>query len=157
MQKLKMDRAQVTKLVRSAVSRLVEEQPALLNLDVTERSLSHHVAVYLAESVPSSLDVDVEYNRHGADPKRLRLPRRTALDSELRATTVFPDIIIHKRNRDTANLLVLEVKKPGEPLDYDELKLKAFRRELRYQHTGHLILGRNGKGKIVRRLKWLDA
>ncbi len=147
----------MTRLVESAVSRLVEEQPALLELDVTERALSHHLALYLAQSVPPPFDVDVEYNRHGADPKRLRLPRRKALDREMRATTVFPDILVHRRNTDEANLLVLELKKPGEPLDYDNLKLRAFRRELGYRHTGHLILGRDDNGRVVRRLEWVDG
>lgn len=152
-----MDREEITRLVQGAVSRLVEEQPALLELDVTERSVSHHLAVYLAESVPPEFDVDVEYNRHGAEPKRLNLPPRTTLDCELRATTVFPDIVIHRRNTDAANLLVLEVKKPGEPLEYDDLKLRAFRRELGYQHTGHLVLGLDGNGTLVRQLKWADG
>jgi hypothetical protein len=152
-----VDRAEITKLVESAVSRLVEEQPALLELDVTERALSHHLALYLAQSVPPPFDVDVEYNRHGAEPKRLRLPRRKALDRELRATTVFPDILIHRRNTDDANLLVLELKKPGEPLAYDNLKLRAFRREFGYRHTGHLILGRDDRGGVVRRLEWVDG
>ena len=154
---LKVDRAEITELVESAVSRLMKEQPELLDLDVTERALSHHLALYLAQSMPPSFDVDVEYNRHSADPKRLRLPRRKALDRELRATTVFPDILVHRRNTDDANLLVLELKKPGEPLDYDNLKLKAFRRELGYRHTGHLILGRNDNGIVVKRLEWVDG
>jgi hypothetical protein len=152
-----MDRPEITKVVESAVSRLVEEQPLLLELDVAERSLSHHLALYLAQGVPAEYDVDVEYNRHGIDPKRLDLPPREACDRELRATTVFPDILVHKRNTDTANLLVLEVKKPGEPLEYDTLKLRAFRRELGYQHTGHLVLGLDAQGALVRQLRWVDS
>jgi hypothetical protein len=106
--------------------------------------------------IPDTLDVDVEYNRHFADPKRLYLPPRRALDRELRATTVFPDIFVHKRNTDASNLLVLEVKKPGEDLAYDEVKLRAFRRELGYVHTGHVILGNDSEGRLVREVVWLD-
>jgi len=152
-----MDRAEVTKIIEAALDRLVAEQPELLDLQVTERALSHHLAVYLARQVPPEFHVDVEYNRHRADPKRLHLPPRKALDREIRATTVFPDIVVHKRNRDDSNLLVLELKKPGEPLDYDNLKLRAFRNELGYRHTAHLIFGRDAAGTLVKRLEWVDG
>lgn len=89
-----MDRHTVTQLVERAVASLVEKEPELLDLDVSERALAHRLACYISELVPSGLSVDVEYNRHRADPKRLDLPRRDALDRELRATTVFPDIIV---------------------------------------------------------------
>ena len=139
------------------MGQLIEEQATLLDLDVTERALSHHLAIYLSEIVPDGYDVDVEYNRHGATPKRLNLPPRNALDRELRATTVFPDILVHKRNTDEDNLLVLELKKPGEALEYDELKLRAFRHELGYRHTAHIIVGRDTSGQIVREIIWRDG
>jgi hypothetical protein len=151
-----MERAEIAGIVDRAIDRLIREQPELLDLGVTERALSHHLATYIRMLIPNSLDVDVEYNRHFADPKRLQLPPRRALDRELRATTVFPDILIHKRNTDERNLLVLEMKKPGEDLAYDEIKLRAFRRELGYLHTGHVILGTDTEGRLVREVIWLD-
>lgn len=59
----------------------------------------------------------------------------TALDREIRATAAFPDILVHERNTDANNIVVLELKKPGEDIAYDELKLQAFREELGYVHT----------------------
>ncbi len=151
-----MDRASVAAILDTALSRLIEEQPKLLELGVTERALSHHLARYLAHLVPGGYDVDVEYNRHGEDPKRLNLPPRRALDRELRATTVFPDILVHKRNTDEDNLLVLEMKKPGEDLGYDEIKLKAFRAELGYTHAAHIVLGKEN-GTVIRSVIWVDG
>ena len=151
-----MDRTSVAAIVDTALCRLIEEQPELLELGVTERALSHHLARYLAHLVPAGYDVDVEYNRHGEDPKRLNLPPRRALDRELRATTVFPDILIHKRNTDERNLLVLEMKKPGEGLEYDEIKLRAFRAELGYTHAAHIILGKDN-GHVIRSVIWIDG
>lgn len=151
-----MNRTSVAAIVDTALSRLIKEQPELLELGVTERALSHHLACYLAHLVPVGYDVDVEYNRHGEDPKRLSLPPRHALDRELRATTVFPDIVIHMRNTDKRNLLVLEMKKPGEGLEYDELKLKAFRTELGYVHAAHIILGKDN-GTVIRSVVWVDG
>jgi len=151
-----MDRAKISAIIDHALQQLIEEQPALLELDLTERALSHHLAVYIAQQIPD-YDVDVEYNRHGGNPKRLDLPPRTALDREVRATTVFPDILVHKRDTDKHNLLVLELKKPGGDLKYDELKLRAFRRELSYPHTAHVIIGREPDGTLVREVVWVDG
>lgn len=152
-----MDRIDISAIVDQALQRLIDEQPALLDLDVTERALSHHLARYLHGLVPGGYDVDVEYNRHGEIPKRLNLPPRKALDRELRATTVFPDILVHKRDTDDDNLLVLELKKPGEDLAYDELKLRAFRHELGYKHAAHVVVGRDGNGKVIRQVIWVDG
>jgi len=150
-----MNREQITALVVHAIHRIVDAERELLDRNVSERALAHHLARFIREGVPATYHVDVEYNRHLDDPKRLQLPRRDALDDELRATTVFPDIIVHVRGTDEHNLLVLEVKKPGEPLEYDEHKLRAFRRELNYQHAAHVILGRTGD-TIIREVIWVD-
>ena len=152
-----MNRAEATEIVEWALGQLVEKQPELLELDVTERALSHHLAVYISQRVPPGLSTDVEYNRRNADIKHLRLPPRDALDHEIRATTVFPDVLVHKRDSDDHNLLVLELKKSRKDIAYDALKLLAFREELGYLHTGHVILGRNASGEIVRELIWVDA
>ncbi len=154
-----MTREEATALVNAAIDLLVQNDSALLDLGVTERSLSHRLAHYMALSpvVQPPLTVDCEYNRHFGDPKRLNLPPRDALDREIRATTVFPDILVHERNSDTNNLIVLELKKPGEGIAYDELKLRAFREELGYIHTAHVILGRTANNALVREVRWVDG
>src|SRR5262245_57854112 len=115
-----MTRQEAIQLVDDAIDLLIQNDSELLELGVTERSLSHKLAHYMALSgtVQPPLTVDCEYNRHFGDPKRLNLPPRQALDREIRATTVFPDILVHERNADANNLLVLELKKPGEGLAY---------------------------------------
>ena len=154
-----MTREEATALVNTAIDQLVQNDSALLDLDVTERSLSYRLAHYIALSpfVQPPLTVDCEYNRHFGDPKRLNLPPRNALDREIRATTVFPDVLVHERNCDRNNLIVLELKKPGEDIGYDELKLRAFREELGYTHTAHVILGRSSNNVLVRQVRWVDA
>jgi len=151
-----MDRASIATIVDRALTELIDEQPELLDLGVTERALSHHLANYIAKAIDWAYHVDVEYNRHFETPKRLNLPPRDALDREIRATTVFPDILLHRRNSDDGNLLVLEMKKPGEDLAYDDLKLRAFRSELGYTHTAHVILGRANQ-EVVREVIWIDG
>lgn len=159
MAKFAMTREEAAALVNSAIDQLVQNDSALLDLGVTERSLSYRLAHYLALStaVRPPLTVDCEYNRHFGDPKRLNLPPRNALDREVRATTVFPDILVHERNTDVNNLIVLELKKLDEDLAYDELKLRAFRDELGYAHTAHVILGRTTTNVLVRKVIWVDG
>jgi hypothetical protein len=151
-----MNRDEIDVLVKGAITRVVDSERELLDRNVSERALTHHLARFLRERVPRPLVVDVEYNRHGDDPKRLLLPRRNAEDDELRATTVFPDIIVHVRGTDDHNLLVLEVKKPGEAIEYDERKLRAFREQLHYRHAAHVILGQDADNEIIQRVIWID-
>lgn len=154
-----MTREEAATLVNSAIDQLLQYDAALLALDITERSLSHQLAHYMALSkiIRPPLAVDCEYNRHFGDPKRLKLPHRRALDREIRATSVFPDILVHERNTDTNNLVVLELKKPGGDISYDELKLRAFREELGYVHAAHVILGNTADGMLVREVTWVDG
>lgn len=146
-----MVRDRIQKALDNAIKSLLDKQPELLALDVTERALSHHLAIYIAEHFPD-FDVDVEYNRDGIDPKRLDLPERGAAEDDIKARTVFPDIIVHKRNTDI-NFLVLEMKKSrdDDDISHDNLKLKAFKRELGYEHAAHVILGPNAQEII-----WVD-
>ena len=154
-----MTRDEAAVLVDTAIDQLLLHDLPLLDLDVTERALSYKLAHYisLSDAIRPPLTVDCEYNRHYGDPKRLNLPSRQAIDREIRATTVFPDILVHERNKQENNLLVLELKKPGEDIAYDRLKLLAFRRELRYPHTAHVILGRADDGTITRQVHWVDG
>lgn len=152
-----MDRESADRLVRAAIERLIAEQPELLSLDVSERSLTHHLANYIAASVGDGLNVDIEYNRHHSDPKRLKLSHRRSTDHELRATTVFPDIVVHQRDSDRRNMIVLEVKKLGESLEYDQLKLEGFRDQLGYENAGHVVVGAASAGNPVFELTWLEG
>lgn len=151
-----MDREEVSALVDAAIARVIDSEHELLDRNVSERALTHHLARFLREGVPRPFVVDVEYNRHIDDPKRLLLPPRQAADDELRATTVFPDIIVHVRGTDDHNLLVLEVKKPGGDLEYDAKKLTAFREQLHYRHAAHVILGHNANEDTVQEVIWAD-
>ena len=151
-----MTRQDAIALVQTAIDQMLLHDADLLALDVSERAMAHQLARHMSRNVDPPLSVDCEYNRDGVDPKRLVLPRRTALDDEVRATTVFPDVIVHQRNDPHHNHLVLEIKKPGEDLAYDERKLRAFRRELGYRHAAHLILGQDSRGEVQRQLIWVD-
>lgn len=85
----------------------------LLKHDVHEISITHKLAIYLRSEFPR-YNIDIEYNRHGRSTKRI--PPRT-LEGEFNRTRnepgdlVRPDIVIHKRDNDLSDLLVIEAKK----------------------------------------------
>jgi hypothetical protein len=111
--------------VEGALKRLLKEDAVLISDDVNERSITHHLAIYLKQEF-ADRDVDVEYNRNLGFIKRLRLdpPQPSADDTD--AVTVYPDVIVHKRDT-TNNLLVVEVKKAGcGGIEFDIRKLRAF-------------------------------
>jgi|WetSurMetagenome_2_1015567.scaffolds.fasta_scaffold273944_2 hypothetical protein len=111
--------------VEGALKRLLKEDAVLIGGNVNERSITHRLAICLQPEFVG-WNVDAEYNRNLGDIKRLRLnpPQPTAEDND--AVTVYPDVIVHRRNT-TENLLVVEVKKArGGDIDFDIRKLRAF-------------------------------
>jgi len=142
--------------VFNAVQQLLDRDGFLLARDVNERSITHRLAMYLAEEFPA-WDVDCEYNRDGHDPKELNLggPDPNRRDTE--AKTVYPDIIVHTRGEQD-NLLVIEVKKSssriGRGNDFE--KLRAYRHELQYRHALYIeFLVGNGQADVAQ-VQWFD-
>lgn len=115
----------------------------------SERAIAHRLAFYLECEIRrakiiddlSELSVDCEYNRHVGGTKDLDVEeeltriveaaRRKVRPGEEDGFYVFsvaPDIVVHQRNGDERNRLVIEIKKRSnnEPPNYDLLKLKLF-------------------------------
>jgi hypothetical protein len=92
--------------MRDAFAELRRRDLALLERSVSERAIVSRLATYVARRFARH-DVDVEYDRHGLDPKFLDLP----LGCEPTRGLVVPDLIVHRRGHDRANLVVVEVKK----------------------------------------------
>jgi hypothetical protein len=130
------DAAFISEAVTAAYEQLLRRDRPLLRVDSSERSISHKLAQYLEPYFPG-WHVDCEYNRDGADAKRL-LNANLPVDFEVRAcdvdgATTLPDIIVHKRGRRGPNLLVVEVKKSHTQFQAhsrywpdDESKVRAF-------------------------------
>lgn len=152
-----MNQQDIDYRLNRALDTLFEVDDYLLSVDSSERSISHQLAVHLAQEFPG-YDVDCEYNRDGFDVKRLQLSQRPVNDDDLEAVTVFPDIIVHRRGTNEHNLLAIEMKKGSSTIrpDYDFEKLKAFRQELKYAFAVHVTVGRQGASKLVRRVVWVS-
>ena len=133
-------------IVKEALAELLKADQYLLKHDVSERALSHRLAVHVERALESKegsigrWNVDCEYNRDVTNPhypysKRLDLPKVHDISNEEPfARTVFPDIIVHRRGT-TENLLVIEIKKTNNPEgpDFDvSRKIPAFLSQMGY-------------------------
>jgi len=126
-----MDEGEAIRRLHQAYDALLAVDRQLLEFDANERSITHKLAEHLQVEFPD-WHVDCEYNRHRREPKRVNLQAKVAPD-DTNATTVFPDIVIHRRDT-TENLMAIEAKKTSRPgVGYDDQKLAAYLRELGYK------------------------
>ena len=137
----------------NALNRLVVRDAHLLAEDVNERSVTHHLAIYLADAFPG-WNVDVEYNRNVGEIKRLHGLANAEVDADdTTGVTVYPDIIVHRRGTHQ-NLLVVEVKRAGRGDHvWDHKKLQAFTSSrdqggLGYRWGVHAVLGTDGTAEV---------
>ncbi len=136
-----------------ALRKLFEHDARLLVLRAHERSVCHRLAIYLEEAYRALngragiVQVDCEYNRHDTDPKKV--------DGDL----VYPDIIVHEREKDERNLLAIELKLSTNPDsdDDDIAKLRGYRGELHYQHALFLRLGAGDHAPGIVHAEWVEA
>ena|SRR5262249_35091871 len=122
-----MDRNELEALLNEGVARLYDRDALLLEYEVGERAIAAKLACYLSLLFPG-YDVDVEYNRHGLDPKDLDLPAECHGGG---MHLIVPDIIIHRRGNDESNLMVIEVKKTTntESRACDRAKIRGMKEQ----------------------------
>jgi len=145
--------------VQNAIELLLNRDKFLLERDVNERSISHRLASYLQEEFGNEWNVDCEYNRDHDIKKELTIHPETVEADDTAATTVFPDIIVHRRGLDD-NLLVIEMKKTTNlqrrSKDFDLDKLHAFQQgKYHYRYALYLQL-KTGFSIGVDEMRWGD-
>jgi hypothetical protein len=134
-----------------SISRFLENEKFILENSLNERTISFKLAEYLNREF-TDYDVDCEYNRMVSGnidlqyiQKTLNLEIDEISSDDTNGTTVYPDIIVHKRGNNDNNLLVIEVKKkefadrtrkstPETYREFDFRKLEAYTQELYYQY-----------------------
>ena len=139
-------------IVKQSLKKLRSLDKKLLEIKVNERTITHKLAEYLQQNFPE-FNVDCEYNRFEDLVKKMILPKDKINWDDTEAKTIFPDIIIHKRGTQEANLLVIEVKKSNNNSeDFDRMKLHTFlQKPFNYQYG--LFLRINLKGENDK-LEW---
>jgi len=135
----------VKQRVITAICMLYRHDRDLLDVDANERSITHKLAEHLQREF-SDWHVDCEYNRRRDLIKRLQIDFGKIDADDIEAKTVFPDIIVHRRQTEQ-NLLVIEVKKDnGQEGTKDIEKLKKFTTVPEYQYQYGLFLRLNETG-----------
>jgi hypothetical protein len=137
--------------VNASLEALLKNDLFLLQNDVNERSISHKLAEYLQAGFPE-WHVDCEYNRDHERTKQLTYPLPSEPIDSLKARTVYPDIIIHRRNT-SHNLLVIEMKKETnierDDEEKDKNKLRAFlKNPYSYQHGLFIAFASDGTPRL---------
>lgn len=147
-----MNHAVIRERVMQALNDLENSDAHLRRNDVAERALCARIAHYLVDRFPDH-DVDIEYNDHRGETKQLDLPSQFA--GATGAAT--PDVIVHLRGTDVANLLVLEVKKSSNRSNRakDVARIAAFLDQLGYQcgATVEIPVG-SSKSRESLRIDW---
>ncbi|QLE99570.1 hypothetical protein FLM49_12825 [Neptunomonas phycophila] len=140
--------------MNDSLNQLLRADGDILAMDVNERTISHRLASYL-EPFCQGWNVDCEYNRNHDDPKRLEIIRRNIQSDDTQATTVFPDIIVHRRGTG-GNFVVIEMKKTSSREDdhYDLAKLNAFKEQLGYQFA-IFVKVRTGDNPAIDNVQWV--
>jgi hypothetical protein len=108
--------------VHDALTKVVFTDKVVLELSAHELALVHRFGVYMEERLQEplrrhGLSVDLDYDRHGFTHKFL--PRRSDREGDKRFR---PDLVIHRRTDDSANLLVVEWKKSADDETVEQLE-----------------------------------
>lgn len=131
--------------VKKALYKLQEQDYLLLSANASERSICHKLATYLQEQF-ADYNVDCEYNLNIENENHHKMihlltneyaairskvsKRRATLLTGVKCLDicVFPDIIIHHRNKTKSNNIIIEIKKSNNMFEarYDELKIIKY-------------------------------
>jgi len=149
-----MDTCLIQKAVLCTIVKLLEFDHYLLKNDLNERTISHKLACYLSDELSPDWHVDCEYNRNHDVVKRLKPNAENVAINDTSGKTVYPDIIVHKRDTDE-NLLVIEIKKNAnrEGRCEDLNKIKSFIGKLKYEYGLFIDFGTGCQARI-KELAW---
>lgn len=131
-------------IIQVSLDNLYRNDIELVQRGGMEQAISFRFGIYLMEQCQQiewlrNSDFDMEYNKNGVNPKRT--PRRP--------NGTRPDLIVHTRNSNEANILIVEIKGwwNDEPRERDRIKLEDFvhqEGEYKYGYGVFIDLGKNG-------------
>lgn len=102
----------------------------LKNRDIHEQALSHRLAVYLENSgFFTGYHIDCEYNRYNEESKRNNSGK-----------LIKPDIVIHVRGDQLANLIIIQDKKFNDPPAEIAHAVSTLRKDKKFLDYTHAFL-----------------
>lgn len=148
-----MNKQQILTLLRKSVKDLYEYDAILLKreYDIHERTICHRLAIYIEKHLKEDFHVDVEYNRMRTEYGDEDIGEVIGKvlnweDSDEGPSFVYPDIIIHRRDKDQ-NIVDIEVKmvwkNQKKILDY--AKINMYIAQLKYKYGVYIELAENFK------------
>lgn len=169
-----MNKIFIENRLKNALKRLYYFDHEIISNNSHERSITHRLAIHLGEVFYEGWDIDIEYNRNLGNTKKIdvintlvkRLKSKIDNDEDIISgrRSVYPDIIVHRRNS-ADNLLVVEVKKMNvseqlEQYDIDKLKAYITEETLKYQYAAFIKIGDSENNpkfdyKVISRDEWL--
>lgn len=118
---------QLKSTIAESLQELIEKDDELINNHASEWAIVHRFAVYLEKRLPK-YNVDCEYNLHINNPKRL--------DGNL----IRPDVLVHKRGEDSANLIAIEFRKKKRGRDALDQRLQNFKQQFNYRYVEYILI-----------------
>lgn len=120
------------KLLKDALSALYNDEAEVVAINANERCMAAIVFAYMKENMATEqYKIDYEYNREGPNcvPKELFV--KYEKDREKKNHLIIPDLIIHKRQKNSCgdNLLLVEFKKTDVPYEDDVAKLEEMTKQ----------------------------
>jgi hypothetical protein len=116
-----MKRSDVINIIEMSLANLYMRDKRLLSINSKEESINFHLANYINRNLlhanVDDLNVDLEFDRHGGNIKKIRIRQRTH--------RIRPDAIFHQRGHDRKNILAVECKK-GYTNAHDRAKIVAL-------------------------------
>ena len=140
-------------VIENVYSELLLNDSFLLIHDVSERAISHRFGVYLERFFSKhKWNIDCEYNRDGLGgyPKTIKAIKAYKQKNKIE-TNVYPDIIIHKRG-EMVGLVAIEFSKSSKSqlhVEFDKLKLKAYKEQLEYKYCFLITLPIKKRAKNI--------
>lgn len=139
----------VTRKLDEAIHHLIEREYNILKRGLNELNLNGHLTKYLTPLF-EGYDVDPEYNgdvKKIRDRKELEIAKGRMREIGIDPNnddkyTLTPDIIIHTRNTNDNNLLVLEIKKDSNSAknkELDFLKLEHMTIDYHGNHYNYRV------------------
>lgn len=130
----------IKRYVESALNKVYREDMSLIEREASERAIVFRFGLYLYEILKSTefkdYDVDVEYNRNGYDPKRTPSHPQNG---------IVPDLIVHIRESNDYNLLVLEFKTERNNNQSEDIKkikeLTSATGKYRFKYGATILIG----------------
>lgn len=141
----------IERIINKSLDQLYSKDEELFINELCERSIAYKFGLYFSQFMQEEkpgYDIDMEYNRHKAGEKVL----------PCKPNGTIPDLIVHKRNTDENNLLVIEFKKWKKNYTIKRLikdditKLKEFvdrQGEYSYSYGASILFTKERKDVII--------